>query len=179
MKNFHGNKFVTLNEWLTTDGAALPSGLTALTYSHRVNDSVTISFSASDLFVARFGDRYIAFPANDDGTISGFSARLTVEAANVYAFMAGTIEGVERMLNDLYDDSERETVEYKRAPNGAANFDSAFSDGGTLRNRSGGSSGNIDRIVRAENDLVSMWDKLMAQFEQLFVPILTPWGWDV
>ena len=179
MRIFHGNKYVTLSEWLATDGAALPSGLTALTYSHKVDDNVTVSFSAADLFTARFGGRYIAYPANDDATVPGFASRLTVEAANVYAFMAGVIDGVDRMLTDLYTDGEKETIEYKRAPQGGVNFEDAFSDGGTVRNKTGASSGNIDRVVRAETDLVNMWDKLMAQFEGLFIPVLTPWGCDV
>ena len=93
--------------------------------------------------------------------------------------MKDKIDGIDQMLSDMYADGETETLEYKRPPNGAVNFDSAYSDGGTKRKRIGASSGNIDRIIRAQKELVSMWDQIMDRFEFLFISVRTPWGEEV
>ena len=206
MRMYRKNKFETLNEWMEATEPTLPYSLTLLKYSKRVGVH-TISFTAADLFTARFGERYIAEPCHDDGEIPGFLSRLTVETSAVYAHMAGLIEGVDKMLDDLYNDSESETIgettensrtineraQNKRAPLGDTSFTDAFSDGGVVRDstdgdegsrdvereKTGANSGNIDRIIKAETDLISMWDKLMDRLEYLFIPVRSEWGCEV
>lgn len=170
MKHFRGNKFITLDEWLAEDGNTLPTGITALTHTG------TVPFSAADLFVARYGDRYIAEAVNEyTGKLEKFTGRLTVEAARIYAFMADRIAGVDQMLADLYADSTEDTLEYKRAPSGGTDFASAYSDGGTIRTLTGQNSGNVDRIIRAQTELVDLWNELMGCFSPLFMS--ARWGW--
>lgn len=173
MKHFRGRKFITLNEWLDIEGNTLPSGITLLTHGGAV------PFSAADLFVERYGERYISEPVDEaTGLPEHFSERLTTEAARLYSFFKDRIDGVDRMLTDLYADGTEETLEYKRAPNGATNFASAYSDGGTIRNATGLNSGNIDRIIKAQTELRDLWDMLAEGYSCLFMGARFGWGCD-
>lgn len=173
MKHFHGHDFMTLNEWLAIDGNALPSGITLLTHGG------VVPFSAADLFRERYGGRYISEPVDEEtGVPAHFSERLTTEAALLYSFFMDRIDGVDRMLADLYADGTTETVEYKRAPNGSVNFTEAYSDGGTLRNVTGQNSGNVDRIIAAQTDLRNLWDMLAESYSCLFMGARFGWGCD-
>lgn len=174
MRHFRGERYITLDEWLSQEGNTLPAGLTGLTHTG------TIPFSAADLFVARYGDRYIAEPVNGmTGQLDKFAGRLTIEAARIYAYMKDRIDGVDAMLADLYADETKDTLEYKRAPLGDTSFESAYSDGGTIRKLTGQSSGNIDRIIRAETDLIDLWNELMGLFSTLFMSARWGWGCEV
>lgn len=173
MRFFRGNKYITLREWLAIAGNSLPAGLTSLVVTGPV------SFSAADLFTARYGDRYISEAFDEDGgNLPNFAGRLTTEAARIYDVMAPKIEGVKKMLSDLYGDVTTDRLEYKRGPDGGTDFTGAFSDGGTLRTLTGQNAGNIDRIVRVEQDLVDLWDALMVRYEFLFFGARFGWGCD-
>ena len=75
------------------------------------------------------------------------------------------------------DDSETETSDTLRSPNGTLQ-QSGFSSGGVLIKRQGGASGDIDRIVRYQSEIVSLVGDALAQFEPLFVGVFSEWGED-
>lgn len=171
MKLYRNRYFSTLSEWLAVVGNTLPTEWLSITIRGAVN--------FANLFQDRYGDRYIAIATDTAAPPVTFGTRLAIENARIYSHFAPLIAGAKKMIDDLVADEDTETNEIKRSTNGQVDFTSTFSDGGTVRHRSGASSGNVDRIVRLENELSDMIEKFLDAFAPLFVPVLSEWGCEV
>ena len=176
MKHFHGKTYLTLKEATDAYGGPGVSFIPA-SLSFSVVGVSGLSVDVDTLFLQRYKDRYIAWPIENATDAATVSVYMGAEAANVVVTFRPYIENLQRMVAQLVDDGEEESLEYKRAPNGATSFASAFSDGGTLRKKSGAASGNVDRILRYQNEIVNAVNVLLDRLDDMFIGVLTnDWG---
>lgn len=176
MKIFHGRTYLTLAEAEAAypDAALVPA---VLNYDIEAGD---VSVNVAALFRVRFADRYIARPIEDAAGASLAAVYMGAEASAALLTFKPYVENLQTMAAQLVADSEEETLEYKRAPQGATNFRAAFSDGGTVRGKSGASSGNVDRLLRYQNEIRNAADIMLDRLEKLFIGVLTDdWGTEV
>lgn len=165
-KNFNGKTYITLAEWLDA-GNSLPGMMDQVAVPGIVE---TIRFT--ELFKLRFSKRYL-FSAD----YSAFNDRVYQYCYNILPTFEAKIRNITALINGFMDDSETETSDTLRSPNGTLQ-PSGFSSGGVLIKRQGGSSGSIDRIVRYQNEVVSLVGDALDQFEPLFIGVFSEWGAD-
>lgn len=173
MKIFHGRTYLTLAEAEAAypDAALVPA---VLNYDIEAGD---VSVNVAALFRVRFADRYIARPIEDAAGASLAAVYMGAEASAALLTFKPYVQNLQTMAAQLVADSEEETLEYKRAPQGATNFRAAFSDGGTVRGKSGASSGNVDRLLRYQNEIRNAADIMLDRLENLFIGIIAgDWG---
>lgn len=176
MKILYGKTYLTLAEAEAAypNAAIVPA---VLDYDIEAGD---VSVNVADLFRLRFADRYIARPIKDatDAILAG--VYMGAEASAALLTFKPYVENLKTMAAQLVADSEDETLEYKRAPQGGVDFRAAFSDGGTVRSKSGASSGNVDRLLRYQNEIKNAADIMLDRLEKLFIGVLTDdWGVEV
>lgn len=165
-KSFNGKTYITLEEWLA-EGNTLPDEMRAVTIpSLTTPDSITFT----DIFKMTFSDRYLFTESSAE-----FGRRLTVTCYSVLPTLAAKLSNLEALINGFMDDSETETSDTLRSPNGALQ-PSGFSSGGVLIKRQGGASGDIDRIIRYQNEVNSIVSDYLDQFEPLFIGVFSEWG---
>ena len=163
-KNFDGKTYITLAEWLDA-GNTLPTMMNQVTVP---GIGETIRFA--ELFKLRFSRRYL-FTADS----SAFNDRVYQYCYNILPTFEAKIKNITALIDGFMDDSETETSDTLRSPNGTLQ-PSGFSSGGVLIKRKGGASGDIDRIVRYQNEVVSLVGDSLAQFEPLFIGLFSEWG---
>ena len=165
-KNFDGKTYITLDEWLGA-GNTLP------TMMNQINvQGVGETLRFTELFKLRFNRRYLF--TNDP---SAFKDRVYQYCYNILPTLDEKIKNITALIGGFMDDSETETSDTLRSPNGTLQ-PSGFSSGGVLIKRQGGASGDIDRIVRYQNEVVSLVGDALTQFEPLFVGVFSEWGDD-
>lgn len=176
MKRLHGKTYLTLKE--ATEAYGGPGvTFTPAALGFTVVGLGGVDVSVDALYEQRYRDRYIAWPIADAADASLVSVYMGAEGANVVITFRPYIENLQKMVKQLVDDAEEESLEYKRAPNGATSFASAFSDGGTLRKKSGAASGNVDRILRYQNEIANAVNVLLDRLDDMFIGVLTDdWG---
>lgn len=165
-KVFQGKKFVTLNEWQAA-GNTLPADMLALEIpSLTAPGSITFA----DLFTAEFGDRYLF---TEDQAL--FNRRLIGRTYANLPTLSEKLKNLSTLVSDFLKDSEEETTDTLRSPNGTLEV-SGFSGGGILRKRSGGASGDTDRLLRYQNERREIVTDALKQFDGLFIAVWSDWG---
>lgn len=167
-KNFDGKTYITLAEWLA-EGNTLPDEMRAVTIPSLTTPGA-ITFA--DIFSMAFSDRYLFTESSAE-----FGRRLTVTCYSVLPTLSAKLSNLEALINGFMDDSETETSDTLRSPNGTLQ-PSGFSSGGVLIKRQGGASGDIDRIIRYQNEVNSIIADYIDQFEYLFIGVFSEWGAD-
>lgn len=165
-KSFNGKTYITLAEWLT-EGNTLPGEMQAVTIPSLTTPG---SITFADIFNMTFADRYLFTESSAE-----FGRRLTVTCYSVLPTLAAKLSNLEALINGFMDDSETETSDTLRSPSGTLQ-PSGFSSGGVLIKRQGGASGDIDRIVRYQNEVNSIIADYVDQFEYLFIGVFSEWG---
>ncbi len=165
-RSFNWETYITLAEWLDA-GNSLPIMMDRVAVQ---GVGETVRFT--ELFKFRFNRRYLF---TDDP--SAFNDRVYQYCYNILPTLDEKIKNITALISGFMDDSETETSDTLRAPNGTLQ-PSGFSSGGVLIKRQGGASGDIDRIVRYQNEIVSLIDGALEQFEPLFIGVFNAWGVD-
>lgn len=167
-KNFDGKTYITLAEW-QAEGNTLPDEMRAVTIPSLTTPG---SITFADIFSMAFSDRYLFTESSAE-----FGRRLTVTCYSVLPTLSAKLSNLEALINGFMDDSETETSDTLRSPNGTLQ-QSGFSSGGVLIKRQGGASGDIDRIIRYQNEVNSIISDYVDQFEPLFIGVFSEWGAD-
>ena len=168
-KNFDGKTYITLAEWLN-DGNTLPDDMLAVTIPTL---STPGSITFSDMFNMTFSDRYLFTESSAE-----FGRRLRVTCYSVLPTLSAKLSNIETLISGFMDDSETETIDILRSPSGTLQ-QSGFSAGGVKIKRQGGASGDIDRIIRYQNEVNSIVADYLDQFEPLFIGVFSEWGDEV
>ena len=168
-KNFDGKTYITLAEWLN-DGNTLPDDMLAVTIPTL---STPGSITFSDMFNMTFSDRYLFTESSAE-----FGRRLRVTCYSVLPTLSAKLSNIETLISGFMDDSETETSDTLRSPNGTLQT-TGFSSGGVKIKRQGGASGDIDRIIRYQNEVNSILADYLDQFEPLFIGVFSEWGCDI
>lgn len=167
-KNFDGKTYITLDEYLMA-GGGIPNEMAAVTIPTLSTPS---SITFADLFRMAFSDRYLFTESSAE-----FGRRLAVTCYSVLPTLSAKLSNLEALINGFMDDSESETSDTLRSPNGTLQT-AGFSSGGVLIKRKGGASGDIDRIIRYQNEVNSIIANYLDQFEYLFIGVFSEWGAD-
>lgn len=167
-KNFDGKTYITLAEWLAA-GNTLPDEMSAVTIPTL---STPGSITFSDIFNMTFSDRYLFTESSVE-----FGRRLTVTCYSVLPTLSAKLSNIKTLIEGFMEDSETETSDTLRSPNGTLQT-TGFSSGGVLIKRQGGASGDIDRVVRYQNEIRSIVGDALEQFEPLFIGVFSEWGVD-
>ena len=167
-KNFDGKTYITLTEYMAA-GGSIPNEMTSVTIP-TLSTPGTITFA--DIFKMTFSDRYLFTESSAE-----FERRLTVKCYSVLPTLAAKLSNIEALINGFMDDSETETSDTLRSPNGTLQT-AGFSSGGVSIKRQGGASGDIDRIIRYQNEVNSIIENYLDQFEPLFIGVFSEWGED-
>ena len=167
-KSFNGKTYITLAEWLAT-GNTLPDEMSAVTIPSLTAPG-TITFS--DIFNMNFSDRYLFTESSAE-----FGRRLSVTCYTVLPTLSAKLSNIETLINGFMDDSETETSDTLRSPSGTLQT-AGFSSGGVKIKRQGGASGDIDRIVRYQNEINSIIVDYVEPFAPLFIGVFSEWGED-
>lgn len=165
-RNFDGKTYITLAEWLAA-GNTLPDEMQAVTIPSLTAPG-TITFA--DIFNMNFSDRYLFTESSTE-----FGRRLTVTCYSVLPTLSAKLSNIETLISGFMDDSETETSDTLRSPSGTLQT-TGFSSGGVKIKRQGGASGDIDRIVRYQNEINSIVADYVEQFEPLFIGVFSEWG---
>ena len=165
-KNFDGKTYITLAEWQAA-GNTLPDEMLAVTIPTL---STPGSITFADIFDMMFADRYLFTESSAE-----FGRRLRVTCYSVLPTLSAKLSNLESLINGFMDDSETETSDTLRSPSGTLQ-PSGFSAGGVLIKRQGGASGDIDRIIRYQNEVNSIIADYVEQFEPLFIGVFSEWG---
>ena len=165
-KSFNGKTYITLAEWLAA-GNDLPDEMTAVTIPTL---SAPGSITFADIFNMAFADRYLFTESAAE-----FGKRLLVTCYSVLPTLSTKLSNLEALINGFMDDSETETSDTLRSPNGTLQT-TGFSSGGVEIKRKGGASGDIDRIIRYQNEVNSIVADYIDQFEYLFIGVFSEWG---
>ena len=168
-KNFDGKTYITLAEWLNA-GNTLPDEMQAVTIPSLTVPG-TITFA--DIFNMNFSERYLFTESSAE-----FGRRLSVTCYSVLPTLSAKLSNIETLISGFMDDSETETSDTLRSPSGTLQT-TGFSSGGVKIKRQGGASGDIDRIVRYQNEINSIIADYVDQFEPLFVGVFSEWGDEV
>ena len=168
-KNFNGKTYITLAEWLAA-GNTLPDEMSSVTIPSLTAPG-TVTFS--DIFNMNFSDRYLFTESSAE-----FGRRLLVTCYSVLPTLSAKLSNIETLVMGFMDDSETETSDTLRSPSGTLQT-TGFSSGGVLIKRQGGASGDIDRIIRYQNEIKSIIADYVDQFEPLFVGVFSEWGDEV
>ena len=168
-KNFNGKKYITLAEWLAA-GNTLPDEMSAV-----VIPSLTApgAVTFADIFNMNFSDRYLFTESSAE-----FGRRLLVTCYSVLPTLSAKLSNIETLVRGFMDDSETETSNTLRSPSGTLQT-TGFSSGGVKITRQGGASGDIDRIIRYQNEVNSIIADYVEQFEPLFIGVFSEWGNEV
>ena len=165
-RTFQGKTFVTLNEWQAA-GNTLPADMLALEIP---NLTAPGSITFADLFTSEFGDRYLF---TDDQAF--FNRRLIGRTYATLPTLSEKLKNLSALVSGFMEDREEETTDTLRSPNGALEV-SGFSGGGILRKRSGGASGDTDRLIRYQNERREIVTEALQQFDGLFIAVSSDWG---
>lgn len=165
-KNFNGKTYITLAEWLAA-GNTLPDEMTAVVIPSLTAPG-TVTFA--DIFNMNFSDRYLFTDSSAE-----FGRRLLVTCYSVLPTLSSKLSNIETLINGFMDDSETETSDTLRSPSGTLQT-TGFSSGGVKIKRQGGASGDIDRIIRYQNEINSIIADYVDQFEPLFIGVFSEWG---
>jgi len=165
-KSFNGKTYITLAEWIA-EGNTLPDEMRAVTIPSLTTPG---SITFTDIFKMAFSDRYLFTESSAE-----FGRRLTVTCYSVLPTLSAKLSNIETLISGFMDDSETETSDTLRSPNGTLQT-SAFSSGGVLIKRQGGASGDVDRIIRYQNEINSIISDYVDQFEPLFIGVFSEWG---
>ena len=168
-KNFNGKTYITLAEWLAA-GNTLPDEMSSVTIPSLTAPG-TVTFA--DIFNMNFSDRYLFTESSAE-----FGRRLLVTCYSVLPTLSAKLSNIETLVMGFMDDSETETSDTLRSPSGTLQT-TGFSSGGVLIKRLGGASGDIDRIIRYQNEIKSIIADYVDQFEPLFVGVFSEWGDEV
>ena len=168
-KNFNGKTYITLAEWLAA-GNTLPDEMASVTIPSLTAPG-TVTFA--DIFNMNFSDRYLFTESS-----AKFGRRLLVTCYSVLPTLSAKLSNIETLVMGFMDDSETETSDTLRSPSGTLQT-TGFSSGGVKIKRQGGASGDIDRIVRYQNEINSIIADYVDQFEPLFVGVFSEWGDEV
>lgn len=165
-KNFNGKTYITLAEWLAA-GNTLPDEMTSVVIPSLTAPG-TITFA--DIFNMTFADRYLFTESSAE-----FGRRLLVTCYSVLPTLSAKLSNLETLVSGFMDDSETETSDTLRSPSGTLQT-TGFSSGGVKIKRQGGASGDIDRIIRYQNEINSIIADYVDQFEPLFIGVFSEWG---
>ena len=168
-KNFNGKTYITLAEWLAA-GNTLPDEMASVTIPSLTAPG-TVTFA--DIFNMNFSDRYLFTESSAE-----FGRRLLGTCYSVLHTLSAKLSNIETLVMGFMDDSETETSDTLRSPSGTLQT-TGFSSGGVLIKRQGGASGDIDRIIRYQNEINSIIADYVDQFEPLFVGVFSEWGDEV
>lgn len=168
-KLINGHTYVTLSEALSATPAliTLPTCLTELSQGTG-NTAITMA----DALTAFYADAYLCLH-----DLTKWQAFANASSKIIVQHFKQKITNLNTLISDFIADAETETVEAKRAANGSVSFASAFSDGGTIRNKSGGSSGDVNRLMAYQNELRDTFDECLHVLgKRLFLGVLDPVG---
>lgn len=168
-KSFNGKTYITLAEWLAA-GNTLPDEMSSVTIPSLTAPG-TVTFA--NIFNMNFSDRYLFTESTAE-----FGRRLLVTSYSVLPTLSSKLSNIETLINGFMDDSETETSDTLRSPNGTLQT-TGFSSGGVKIKRQGGASGDIDRIIRYQNEINSIIADYVGQFEPLFIGVFSEWGDEV
>ena len=167
-KNFNGKTYITLAEYLMA-GGGIPDEMAAVTIPTL---STPGSITFSDIFKMEFSDRYLFTESSAE-----FGRRLAVTCYSVLPTLSAKLSNIKTLIEGFMEDSETETSDTLRSPNGTLQT-TGFSSGGVLIKRQGGASSDIDRVVRYQNEIRSIVGDALEQFEPLFIGVFSEWGAD-
>lgn len=168
-KSFNGKTYITLAEWLAA-GNTLPDEMASVVIT-TLTAPGTVTFA--DIFNMTFSGRYLFTESSAE-----FGRRLLVTSYSVLPTLSSKLSNIETLINGFMDDSETETSDTLRSPNGTLQT-TGFSSGGVKIKRQGGASGDIDRIIRYQNEINSIIADYLDQFEPLFIGVFSEWGDEV
>lgn len=168
-RTIDGKEYITLREWLNGSGS-LPKEFSALPIpTLTAPGSVTFA----DLFNDRFNHRYLFTSDLDE-----FRRKLQNSAFVSMSTLKTKIDNLAQLEVDFMADSEEETTDTLRSPSGTLQT-GGFSSGGVIVKRSGGASGDTDRLIRYQNERVEILSKALDMFEPLFMAVHSEWGDEV
>lgn len=165
-KSFNGKTYITLDEWLEA-GNTLPEEMNAVTIP-TLTAPGSVTFAG--IFTMNFADRYLFTESNAE-----FNRKLRSTCFTVLPTLSAKLSNIKTLIDGFMDDSETETSDTLRSPNGTLQ-PSGFSSGGVRIKRQGGASGDIDRIIRYQNEINSIIADYVEQFEPLFIGVFSEWG---
>lgn len=164
---FEGKTFLTLSEWLALPDNQLPDEMRQVTIPTLSQPGY---YTFADVFGFEYGDRYLF--TNDTKL---FNLRLIGRCFAVLPTLSEKLANLSKLVADFLEDSEEETTDTLRSPNGALQT-SGFSAGGILRKRSGGASGDTDRLLRYQNERRQIITEALEEFAPLFIAVSSDWG---
>lgn len=164
---FDGKTFLTLAEWQALPDYHLPDEMAHVSIPTLAQPGY-ITFA--DLFGFEFSDRYLF---TDDPAL--FDKKLTGRCYAILPTLSEKLTNLAKMISGFIEDSETETTDTLRSPNGTLQT-SGNSAGGILRKRSGGASGDSGRLVQYQNERREIITEALEEFEPLFIGVSSDWG---
>lgn len=164
MIEYRNKHFMTWTEFVA-EGGTIPAVLS----NWDIGAGTAVGVTFGDMFADRFADRVLQYPI--ELGILNIQSTLNHEATRVKTFYQSIINAKRSMLDDVVAARESETIEAKLAPNGGDGgniFESAYSNGGTIRKIQHGAT--VDALEKVQNDLTDTVNKVLSEFDPLFMP---------
>lgn len=169
MRTLDGRIFLTLKEYLAESGYDLPLDLMDWDVS-----TVDETVSMASCFVARYGRRYIFTTDVDE-----FADTLNETAKRVRYQFERMMNNVLHLEDEFIKDAFTTKSERKRPYNGTVSIENAPTEDAVVVRSSGASSGNIDKILRYQNEFQNMLSMALDQFSGLFISVVSDWGKEI
>lgn len=166
-KIFNGETFITLGEYLLITEGVLPPIFSAVTLP-------TVGTTDATTFKQALQWRYFfqyLFTSDTDE----FGNKLAALGYEILPTLSEKLTNLAAMVPQLLADKETETSDTLRSPSGTLQT-SGYSAGGIKRERVGGSSGNVDRLVRYQNERKQLITEALDAFQPLFIQCWDDWG---
>lgn len=164
---FCGETFLTLGEYLMVTEGVLPPIFSAVTLpTVGTTDAVTFK----EALQRRYFFQYL-FTSNT----TEFENSLFALGYEVLPTLSEKLTNLAAMVPQLLADKEMETSDTLRSPSGTLQT-SGYSAGGIKRERVGGSSGNVDRLIRYQNERKQIITEALDAFQPLFIQCWDAWG---
>lgn len=166
-KIFNGETFLTLGDYLMTTEGVLPPIFSAVTLP---TVGTTDALTFKEALQRRYFFQYL-FTSN----IIEFENRLYALGYEILPTLSEKLTNLAAMVPQLLADKETETNDTLRSPSGTLQT-SGYSAGGIKRERVGGSSGNVDRLIRYQNERKQLVTEALDAFQPLFIQCWDDWG---
>lgn len=166
-KIFNGEEFLTLGEYLMYTEGVLPPIFSEVTLP-TVGTADAVTFKQA--LIWRYFFQYLF--TSDTGEFDNKLASLGYE---ILPILNDKLIFLSLMDRQLVDDKEIETSDTLRSPSGTLQT-SGYSAGGIKRERAGASYGNVDRLVRYQNERRQLITEALDAFQPLFIQCWDDWG---
>lgn len=164
---FCGETFLTLGEYLMVAEGVLPPAFSAVTLP-TVGTTDAVTFKQA--LIWRYYYQYLFTSDTDE-----FGNKLVALGYEVLPVLSEKLANLAAMVPQLLADREMETSDTLRGPSGTLQT-SGYSAGGIKRERVGGSSGNVDRLIRYQNERKQIITEALDAFQPLFIQCWDAWG---